>query len=433
MSAQLTSTRQRIIQTALELFISQGVSNTTTRQIANLAEVNEVTLFRHFRNKYGLLLAVIEESPTVTNLRDTLIQRLHPSSDISQVLKDYASNFLHALEQVPELVRSLIGDAEQYPAENQRILGQELTEVNGYVAQYLAEAIRRGNLSTHLPPDKLASLLNGLLLGYTVIEFTSKFHGLWRDQDEFLENLVQLFLHGAVSSTFTASSQIRYGTEPDLGSVEMILRGNNFANVHEVLDLPAALVHAILQRARKSGLQDYALAYILFGAGLTPTEITSLQKSHQISDTHQHILQVITARGRRQVPVNQWILGKRYGSYTNNPLVKWLKSRKDQNAAMFLDDANQPIHKAAIQRHWQKWIEGTLTPEAQSPAISQAQQTWCVEMLMRGISLEDLSILTGWELAQLQPYAHRAKEKAALEQATLLDQKSRGRISATDS
>lgn len=431
MSPQSTSTRQRLIQAALELFVSQGVSSTTTRQIANLAEVNEVTLFRHFGNKYGLLLVVIEESPTFTNLGDALIRQLNPSSDLYQVLKEYGNICLHTLEQVPELVRSLIGEADQYPVQNQQALGQKLTEANRYVAQYLAKVIQQGHPNPHLPPEKLASLLNGLLLGYTVIEFTSN-HELWQDRDEFLENLVQLFLHGAVSLTPTASSHVESRTEPGVSSEGSILETSGFANARAILDLPATLVHTILQQARKLGHQDYALAYVLFGAGLSPTEIISLQKSHQISDTRRHILQVTTARGGRQVPVNQWILGKRYGSYTNNPLTKWLKTRKDQSSAMFLNNASQPISEAEIQHGWQTWAEGLLTPEGQSPVIAQAQQTWCVEMLMRGMSLENLSILTGWELAQLQPYAHRAKEKAALEQATLLDQKIRSGVSNKD-
>ncbi len=64
-----------------------------------------------------------------------------------------------------------------------------------------------------------------------------------------------------------------------------------------------------------------------------------------------------------------------------------------------------------------------LTPQGQLPAIAQAQQTWCVEMLMRGISLENLTILTACDRSQLQPYAKRAREKAALEQAIRLDHK----------
>jgi AcrR family transcriptional regulator len=47
------ATQQRLIQAAIQLFLAQGVTETTTRQIAELAGVNEVTLFRNFGNKQG--------------------------------------------------------------------------------------------------------------------------------------------------------------------------------------------------------------------------------------------------------------------------------------------------------------------------------------------------------------------------------------------
>ena len=88
---------------------------------------------------------------------------------------------------------------------------------------------------------------------------------------------------------------------------------------------------------------------------------------------------------------------------------------------MFLNEARNPISELEIRLRWQVLIEGLLTPSGQPPAIEQAQQTWCVEMLMKGINLEDLSILTGWDLSKLQHYARRAREKAAVEQAIRLD------------
>ncbi|MBD2435333.1 TetR/AcrR family transcriptional regulator [Nostoc sp. FACHB-110] len=403
MASQSVSARQRLIQAALDLFTTQGVSNTTTRQIAEKAEVNEVTLFRHFGNKHGLLLAVLEESAAFKDLGESLVRRANPPGNVYQALKDYASESLHTLERVPEFVRSVVGEADQFPAENRRALGRGLTEANRYVAQYLATVIQQGDLNTYLPAEKLASLLNGMILGYAVIEFTSEFHELWEDRNDFLENLVELFLHGAMSSV------------PQ--SVKEVLI------TQEVVDLPAVLVHEILQNAKKSGIQDYALAYLLFGAGLSITEIIGLQRSHQVCDPQGHLLQITTPGLPRQVPVNQWILGKNYGTYTNNPLMKWLKSRKDNYSPMFIGDEGNSLTDAEILKRWQIWTQGLLTPQGKPPDISQTQQTWRVEMIMRGMNLEDLSILTGCDRAQLQPYARRAKEKAALEAAIRLDHK----------
>ena len=219
-----------------------------------------------------------------------------------------------------------------------------------------------------------------------------------------------LFLNGA----FSSASQLSFRSV-DLAQPE------SFRSSEIVSDLPANLVHGILQRAKKVSVQDYAIAYVLFGAGLSSLEVISLQRVHYISDADQQLLQV--SHATRQVPVNQWILGKRYGSYTRNPLTQWLKSRKDHEPSLFVSDDGKSLIELELWQRWQTWIDGLLTPEGHPPAIAQAQQTWCVELLMRGISLDDLQLLTGCDRATLEPYAQRAREKTTLEQVIRLDQK----------
>ncbi|MBE9125435.1 MULTISPECIES: TetR family transcriptional regulator [unclassified Coleofasciculus] len=410
MSRTSSGTKARLIRAALELFSSQGVIETTTRQIAELAQVNEVTLFRHFGNKQGLLLAVIEDSAVFTRLGEVLREQVKQTSSVEQVLKTYASDRIQALEQIPELLRSVVGEAGQYTLENRQALGQGVTQANYDVAQYLATAIERDGLHLRLPAEKLASLLNLMLFGYLVIELTSEFHQLWDNREDFLENLVELVLHGAVS--------------PEQMQVKPLENNHNTSPFESetVGDLSASVVHSILQGAKKRGLRDYALAYVLLGTGLLPEEIVALERSHQISNTNQHLLQ-IPQGAVRQVPVNQWIMGKRYGSYTRNPLTQWLKNRKDDQSALFVNDTGQRISQDDLIRVWQELTSGLTTPESQPLSIKQARQTWCVEMLIRGMSLEDLSILSGWDVEELQPYVRRAREKTALERAVRLDQK----------
>lgn len=409
-------TRQKLIHTALELFASHGVTATTTRQIADAAGVNEVTLFRHFGSKHGLLLAVIEEAAVFTQLGQTLVQQANQTGNIYQALKDYTTACLQALDRVPEVVRSVVGEAGNFPAENRAALGRGFSQANHYVAEYFQTVIERGQLYTHLPAEKLASLLNGMLLGYAVIEFTSEFHTLWQDRDDFLENLVTLFLFGAV----TPSAELLRSNPP--ATLTALPPPQPKLEASGIADLSANIVHAILQKAKKTGLQDYALAYVLFGAGLSLTEVVQLTRSQYVYDTHQQFLQLADQQ-HRQVPINQWIMGKRYGSYTRNPLTQWLKSRKDTVPALFLSATGEPLSETELQHQWQLWTEGLPTPSNHPLTLEQAQQTWCVEMLMKGMNLENLSILTGCDIAKLQPYADRARQKVALEEAMRLDQK----------
>ena len=129
----------------------------------------------------------------------------------------------------------------------------------------------------------------------------------------------------------------------------------------------------------------------------------------------------ITQRSPRQVPVNQWIMGKRYGSYLKNPLTQWLKSRKDPHEALFLGVDGSPLTELDLCKQWQELVHEIITPTGGSPIIEQTQATWCVEMLAKGLALEAMQTLTGWEASQLEPYVRRAKEQTVLTQAFNLD------------
>ncbi|MEO0406363.1 MAG: helix-turn-helix domain-containing protein [Cyanobacteria bacterium P01_A01_bin.135] len=384
----MASSREKLIQAASELFITQGISHTTTRQIANLAEVNEATLFRNFSNKYGLLLAVIQNAPSFHALHESLIQQAQQAPTPQASLQLYASGTLQWLEQASNFVRSLIGEADQYPAESRQALGHRLSDANHHISQFLEQA----GPDSPLPPGMGAGILSALLVGYTVINATSEEHRLWGDREDFLTGLVTL-----------------------LGSPS----GERITPLppQPVADLPAPWVQQILQQAKATGPQDYALAYLMFAAGLLPEEAAQARQSQHLSDKAQHTLRV----GSRQVPINQWILGKRYGSYVSNPLTKWLKSRKDELPFLFFKD-DVPLSVREIQQRWHSWTEPLSVPTQPR----QAKQTWCVEMLMRGLTAENLSILSGWDIEQLDPYVDRAREKAALEEARSLDQKRTG-------
>lgn len=57
----MTKKQQNIFLAALELFSTEGVDATSTAKIAKLAGVSEGLIFRHFKNKEGLLQAILEE------------------------------------------------------------------------------------------------------------------------------------------------------------------------------------------------------------------------------------------------------------------------------------------------------------------------------------------------------------------------------------
>ncbi|MGB3769444.1 MAG: TetR family transcriptional regulator [Phormidesmis sp.] len=391
MSEKKLSSRERIVGSALSLFAEQGITAATTKQIAEKAGVNEVTLFRQFGSKQGLLLAVLQEVPIAENMQAALAE----ITGANDPLKAYGSTSLDLLGQVPELVRSLIGESGHLPLENQQALSSALQQANQQTVSYLQSA--RFSVPG-LSVEAGAKLLNAMILGHAVMEFSSDGCGLWEKDTDFLQALTVLM-------------------SPPSGALAL-------RPAETVRDLSADIVRSLFQKAKKIGPQEYALVYVAFGAGLRAEELAGLLRSHSLSSKTQHLLTVVGPHPR-QVPLNRWIMGNRYGSYNKNPLTQWLKSRQDKQPEVFISDMGEPLSVNDIDKLWATIsdIESDIEGAEEAIAISQARQTWCIELLIKGVSPESLSILSGLKIEELEAYTRRAKEKAALEQALSIDQK----------
>jgi len=57
----MTEKQEKIVQSALQLFAREGYHATSTSKVAKAAGVSEGLIFRHFKNKEGLLQAILEE------------------------------------------------------------------------------------------------------------------------------------------------------------------------------------------------------------------------------------------------------------------------------------------------------------------------------------------------------------------------------------
>ena len=65
---------QRILDAALKVFASEGYTGTTTRRIAEEANVAEVTLFRKFQSKENLLREILLQNRDAFSTLENLFQ-----------------------------------------------------------------------------------------------------------------------------------------------------------------------------------------------------------------------------------------------------------------------------------------------------------------------------------------------------------------------
>lgn len=87
-------TRIRIMSVALKLFSEQGYYQATTKQIAEAAKVNEITLFRHFGNKENLFNVTTEYYVREMHLKDEveLLASQNFEKSMCEIMADYLEN-----------------------------------------------------------------------------------------------------------------------------------------------------------------------------------------------------------------------------------------------------------------------------------------------------------------------------------------------------
>src|SRR5947209_7004832 len=92
MQAALASpTRQRLLDAASRVCSERGLHGATTREIAEVAGVNEVTLFRHFGSKEKLIAALFEH--VLTALTEALSETEVDVQDLERDLFRYAQRY----------------------------------------------------------------------------------------------------------------------------------------------------------------------------------------------------------------------------------------------------------------------------------------------------------------------------------------------------
>jgi len=80
----MTEKQENIVNAAMELFAQEGFKSTSTSKVAKKAGVSEGLIFRHFKNKDGLLEAIMQEGE---NRAIELFANIISEQDLKEVLR----------------------------------------------------------------------------------------------------------------------------------------------------------------------------------------------------------------------------------------------------------------------------------------------------------------------------------------------------------
>jgi len=183
------SASERLLAAALEMFSRRGMG-ATTREIAEAAGVNEVTLFRLFESKDRLLAAVVAE---VVRAESEALDRVDfVDFDMRRDITRVAEVYYGTHERYHRFIRTMLANRIN-PRLTEEVIREVIQPLRGKFIVYLGEGQRRGLIRP------------GIDLSAAVDAFTAMiFAGVLRravfapgySRETYLATCVDLFLNG---------------------------------------------------------------------------------------------------------------------------------------------------------------------------------------------------------------------------------------------
>jgi AcrR family transcriptional regulator len=160
--------REQLLETAASLFAQYGFAGATTAQIARAAGVTEPIIYRHFKSKRDLFVALIDRASDATiklwehEVRGVatpearLIRLIRANPMVTSKGRDLYRVIVQAMTEVedPLIKQSLVN---------------HIDKLRSFIERVVGEAQKSGTVSTRFSPEITAWALIHMGLGYGIL------------------------------------------------------------------------------------------------------------------------------------------------------------------------------------------------------------------------------------------------------------------------
>lgn len=151
----------KIFSAALAILIEHGYEGATTQKIADVAEVNEVTLFRKYGSKAGLFEKVIEHQ-----LADAPLNKLTYTGDLETDLLAIVDAYIETNELHGNIIPLLLIEMPRYP-DLQGSFNTPWKNLQGII-KIIQKYQKQGELKTESPIACLTALIGPILVSQMI-------------------------------------------------------------------------------------------------------------------------------------------------------------------------------------------------------------------------------------------------------------------------
>jgi AcrR family transcriptional regulator len=175
MEISLLHRREGIIISTIETLNEVGLQNLSTKLIAKREGVSEGTLFRHFKSKTEIMIAVIDHFSQFDNdiIETSINRKLSPIETIRHFVSSYAEYYENypAITAVVQAYDSLMCDPEL----SDKVRGI-ITKRSDFILETIKEGQEDGTIKAEINSELLEDLITGgtreICLKWRMVKFS---------------------------------------------------------------------------------------------------------------------------------------------------------------------------------------------------------------------------------------------------------------------
>ncbi|MEK4229221.1 TetR/AcrR family transcriptional regulator [Solibacillus sp. FSL H8-0538] len=187
-------TKERILEAAGKLMANRGFHAVSVKDIAEEANVSEMTVFRHFQTKLGILQSLIKVHSYIPYFEQFFSQAL--TANIVENLLQIANKYLDFMEKNKVIFLIAVQDRETIPELTEFISEDNTKQLQNLLSHYLQQKVEDGTLRLLDTQNAAIMFLTGLF-GFFVSTTIAHNHFLHDQRQSFIHHHVELFLNGA--------------------------------------------------------------------------------------------------------------------------------------------------------------------------------------------------------------------------------------------
>lgn len=187
--------RQRILEAGAQVFTERGYHRATTKEIADVADVAEGTLYNYFASKDDLLMGILDDLVQLNRQQALMTEGLE--MELGEFLRAFLAYRLARTGPYQRLLVSILPELMHHPALRERYNRDLVQPALAMIEAHIQGRVAHGQLPAVDAP-LVTRMIVGMLFGMQLLMIVGDPHmaAVWAQPGQMIDSIAGLILQG---------------------------------------------------------------------------------------------------------------------------------------------------------------------------------------------------------------------------------------------